>query len=100
MIGMIYVPSSLGFWGSGKPRKLQLWKTVSLKDHSGVIGESISFSDEVIGVLQHLLAVHITDDIENLCWDFLSNRMRLFLVLSLLQTGIGEYCLKTTMSLE
>ena len=94
------MPSSLGYWGSGKARKLQLWKTLFLKDHSGVIGESISFSDVVMGVLQHLLAVHITDDIENLRWDFLSNRMQLFLVLFLLQTGIGGYCLKTTMPLE
>ncbi|KAL6323237.1 hypothetical protein AAG906_029244 [Vitis piasezkii] len=54
----------------------------------------LGFSDVVIGVLQHLLAVRITYDIENLRWDFLSNRMQLFLVPSLLQTGIGGYCLK------
>ena len=88
------MPFSLGYWGFGKARKLQLWKTLFLKDHSGVIGESISFSDVVIGVLQHLLAVRITYDIENLRWDFLSNRMQLFLVPSLLQTRIGGYCLK------
>ncbi|RVW98079.1 Auxin transport protein BIG [Vitis vinifera] len=82
--------------GSGKARKLQPWKTLFLKGHSGVIGEGISFLDVVIGVLQHLHAVHITDDIEDLGWDFLRNGMWLSLVLSLLQTGIGEYCLKNS----
>ncbi|RVX07800.1 Retrovirus-related Pol polyprotein from transposon RE2 [Vitis vinifera] len=72
-IGMIYVPPSLGFWGSGKARNLQLWKTLLLKA---------------------LECCAQTDDIEDLHWDFLRNGMWLSLVLSLLQTGIGEYCLK------
>ncbi|WJZ98674.1 hypothetical protein VitviT2T_017185 [Vitis vinifera] len=79
---------------AGKARNLQLWKTLLLKGHSGVLGEGISFLDVVIGVLQHLNVVHITDDIEDLRWDFLRNGMWLSLVLSLLQTGIGEYYLK------
>ncbi|WJZ98675.1 hypothetical protein VitviT2T_017185 [Vitis vinifera] len=66
----------------------------SFLGHSGVLGEGISFLDVVIGVLQHLNVVHITDDIEDLRWDFLRNGMWLSLVLSLLQTGIGEYYLK------
>ncbi|CBI16927.3 unnamed protein product, partial [Vitis vinifera] len=98
--------------GSALDHPLPLWndlQTLDLSDvkyffhfshsflgHSGVIGEGISFLDVVIGVLQHLHAVHITDDIEDLGWDFLRNGMWLSLVLSLLQTGIGEYCLKNS----
>lgn len=82
-----------------------LWKdsqTLDLSDvkyffnlsHSSFIGEGISLLDVVIGILQHLDAVHIIDDIKDLGWDFLRNGMWFSLVLSLLQTGIGEYCIK------
>lgn len=59
-----------------------------------VVRKDSDFPDIVIGVLQHIYAVHIPDDIEKLGWDFLRNGSWLSLVLSLLNVGITGYCMK------
>lgn len=65
----------------------------SLPHQLNVIGEGWSFADIVIGVLQHLHATNIPENIEELGWDFLRNGSWLSLVLSLLNVGIWGYCM-------
>ncbi|XVF20872.1 hypothetical protein REPUB_Repub12eG0040500 [Reevesia pubescens] len=66
----------------------------SLLSQSDVISNSANFQNLVVGLLRHLHAAHVQDNIENLGWDFLRNGMWMSLVLSFLNVGIGRYCLK------
>ncbi|KAJ9147476.1 hypothetical protein P3X46_029633 [Hevea brasiliensis] len=58
------------------------------------IGKSMKIPDVVLGVLQHLCALHMSEDVKELGWDFLRNGFWLSLVLSLFTVGISQYCIK------
>ncbi|XWS47517.1 hypothetical protein CRYUN_Cryun14cG0159200 [Craigia yunnanensis] len=66
----------------------------SLLGQCNVISKRVNFQNLVVGLLRHLHAAHVQDNIENLGWDFLRNGMWMSLVLSLFNVGIGRYCLK------
>ncbi|XWS75634.1 hypothetical protein CRYUN_Cryun01aG0107800 [Craigia yunnanensis] len=66
----------------------------SLLGQCNVISKSANFQNLVVGLLRHLHAAHVQDNIENIGWDFLRNGMWMSLVLSLFNVGIGRYCLK------
>ncbi|XP_022771848.1 auxin transport protein BIG-like isoform X2 [Durio zibethinus] len=66
----------------------------SLLGQCNVISKSVNFQNLVVGLLRHLHAAHVQDNIENLGWDFLRNGMWMSLVLSLFHVGIKRYCLK------
>lgn len=67
----------------------------SLLGHSGHVSMGIN-PDLVVGVLQHLQDVKISEDIVELDWNFLRNGLWLSMVLSLLNAGIWGYCIKNS----
>lgn len=63
-------------------------------DQLNIAAKGQAFPGVVVSVLQHLLAAHTPESIDELGWDFLRNGSWLSLVLSLLNVGIRRYCMK------
>lgn len=61
---------------------------------SDAFNRGTSFPGVVVGLIQHLHAVHVPEGIEELGWDFFRNGSWLSLVLSILNVGIWRYCIK------
>lgn len=95
---------------SSRSNKLLLWSETQSIDISNMmfffhfshsliancddIGKSMELPDVVIGVLQHLCALHMSADVKELGWDFLRVGFWSSLVLSLLNVGISQYSIK------
>ncbi|XP_057436189.1 auxin transport protein BIG isoform X2 [Lotus japonicus] len=69
-----------------------------LLNHPEVIGKFTTFPEVVLSLLQHLNAMPIPDDIEELGWYFLRSGMWLSLVLSFTNVGIWRYCMDNSIS--
>lgn len=63
----------------------------SVLGHCDGLARCPNFSEVVLGLLRHLNAKHIPEDVEELGWDFLRDGMWLSLVLSLLKVGIRRH---------
>ncbi|KAF3945345.1 hypothetical protein CMV_028261 [Castanea mollissima] len=61
---------------------------------SNAFDRGTSLPEVVVGLIQHLHAMHIPEGIEELGWDFFRNGSWLSLVLSMLNVGIWRYCIK------
>lgn len=72
----------------------------SLLGHRDVIEKDTTSPDVILRLLQHLNAVFVLEDIEELGWDFLRNGMWLSLVLSFFNIGIWRYCTDNAVSKE
>ncbi|KAG6720767.1 hypothetical protein I3842_03G077400 [Carya illinoinensis] len=68
--------------------------THSFLGHHDALGQDTNVPGLVVGLLQKLSSMHITEEIEELGWDFLRNGSWLSLMLSLLNVGIWRYCMK------
>ncbi|KAI9082875.1 hypothetical protein K1719_035205 [Acacia pycnantha] len=72
----------------------------SLPGHNEAIEKCTTFPDVMLSLLQHLDAVSIPEDTDELGWDFLRNGMWLSLVLSFINVGIWRYCKDNALSKE
>lgn len=69
-----------------------------LLGHPGVIGNFTTIPDVILSLLQHLNALPIPEEIEELGWYFLRSGMWLSLVLSFTNVGIWRYCMDNAIS--
>ncbi|XP_010261103.1 PREDICTED: auxin transport protein BIG isoform X2 [Nelumbo nucifera] len=65
-----------------------------LLSNTDVTGKDVSLPEAILGLLQHLHAVPMSDNLTDLGWDFLRNGAWLSLVLSILEVGIWGYSVK------
>ncbi|PON82110.1 E3 ubiquitin ligase, UBR [Trema orientale] len=70
----------------------------SILGHCDALGKCPNFAEVVLCLLQQLNSEHMSEDIEELGWDFLRNGMWLSLVLFLLNDGIQRHGMKNTIS--
>ncbi|KAJ1406495.1 Zinc finger, UBR-type [Sesbania bispinosa] len=69
-----------------------------LLGHPEIIGKFTTYPDVVLSLLQHLNALPLPEDIEELGWYFLRSGMWLSLLLSFTNVGIWRYCMDNAIS--